>query len=114
MSMYRLILCLITAASIPCLGIAEAPPVESIDVGARLEPFVDDYLITQMGGTSLLLHPPAEGETVLTFDKPWEGLYCGYVTVIKDGDLYRLYYRGLPNSGKDGSDAEVTCYAESA
>ncbi|MCC6695647.1 MAG: hypothetical protein IT365_08450, partial [Candidatus Hydrogenedentes bacterium] len=37
-----------------------------------------------------------------------------YVTVIKDGDLYRLYYRGLPNSGKDGSDAEVTCYAESA
>ncbi|MCC6489558.1 MAG: hypothetical protein IT364_18820, partial [Candidatus Hydrogenedentes bacterium] len=114
MTTYRAILCIAIAVFVPCLGFAQSPPVESIDVGARLEPFVDNHLITQMGGTSLLLHPPTEAETVLTFDKPWEGLYCGYVTVIKDGDLYRLYYRGLPNSGKDGSDAEVTCYAESA
>ena len=30
-----------------------------------------------------------------------------------DGPVIRLYYRGLPRAGQDGSDAEVTCYAES-
>src|SRR5215510_13972400 len=49
----------------------------------------------------------------LRFDKPWEGAFCGYATVIHDGPRYRLYYRGLPASGRDGSGAEVTCYAES-
>jgi hypothetical protein len=28
--------------------------------------------------------------------------------------LFRLYYRGLPTAGSDGSRREVTCYAESA
>ena len=50
---------------------------------------------------------------VLCFDEPWEGAFCGYVTVLADGEKYRMYYRGLPAAGKDGSEAEVTCYAES-
>jgi hypothetical protein len=50
---------------------------------------------------------------VLRFDKPWEGSFCGYATVLQDGPLYRLYYRGRPETGRDGSDGEVTCYAES-
>ncbi len=50
-------------------------------------------------------------ETVLAFDKPWEGEFCGYVTIIKDGDDYLLYYRGLPEAKADGSDSECTCYA---
>jgi len=83
------------------------------DIGARLELFVDDYLIASLDGAALKLHAPRPAETVLAFDEPWEGRYCGYVTVIKDGDLFRLYYRGLPNAGKDGSAAETTCYAES-
>ena len=49
----------------------------------------------------------------MKFDKPWEGPFSGYCTVIKDGDLYRLYYRGLPKANPDGSDDESTCYAES-
>src|SRR5690606_41276915 len=50
---------------------------------------------------------------VLNFDKPWEGNCSGYCTIIKDGDLYRMYYRGIREAGKDGNDNEVTCYAES-
>ena len=48
-----------------------------------------------------------------SFDQPWEGPFCGYCTVIQDGATYRLYYRGLPAAGRDGSAAEVCCYAES-
>ncbi len=90
---------------------AETSPV--IGIGSRLELFVDSYLIDQLQGTGLRLHEPQVGESVLKFDKPWEGLHCGYVSVLQDGELYRLYYRGLPVSGKDGSNDEVTCYAES-
>lgn len=90
---------------------AETSQVISID--SRLELFVNSFLIDQMKSTELRLHEPQIGESVLKFDKPWEGLHCGYVTVVQDGDLYRLYYRGLPVSGKDGSNDEVTCYTES-
>lgn len=82
-------------------------------IGSRLELFVDDYLIDKLQGATLRLHPPRDEGIVLKFDKPWEGRFCGYATVIKDGELYRLYYRGLPLAGRDGSAAEVTCYAES-
>ena len=43
-----------------------------------------------------MLHPPQPREIVLKFDQPWEGLYCGYETVLKDGDVFRFYYRGMP------------------
>ncbi|MBI2925837.1 MAG: hypothetical protein HYY24_09060 [Verrucomicrobia bacterium] len=84
-----------------------------LDIGSRLEPFVDHFLIDRLEGTTLKLHEPQPAGVVLKFDQPWEGIHCGYVTVIKDGEVYRLYYRGLPKSGRDGSEDEVTCYAES-
>ena len=86
---------------------------EVLDIGSRRELFLDRYLIAALNGTTLKLHRPVEKEAVLRFDKPWEGRFCGYVTVIKDGEKYRAYYRGLPVAGRDGSNTEVTCYAES-
>lgn len=83
------------------------------DIGGRLELFTDDFLLDSLDGAALKLHSPIPAETVLAFDKPWEGKFCGYVTVIKDAELYRLYYRGLPEAAKDGSEMESTCYAES-
>jgi len=83
------------------------------DIGSRLELFVDDWLIEKLDGARLELHHPVPREVVLRFDKPWEGVFCGYVTVIQDGDLYRMYYRGRPSGGADGDAHEVTCYAES-
>lgn len=84
-----------------------------IDIGSRLELFVDHYLIDKLDGTVLKLHTPHPSDVAVKFDNPWAGAFCGYCTIIKDGDIYRLYYRGLPLAGKDGSNTEVTCYAES-
>ncbi len=84
-----------------------------IDLGSRLELFADRYLIDELNGTELRLHSPQCTGAVLQFDNPWEGRYCGYSTTFKDGDKYRLYYRGLPMAGRDGSTTEVTCCAES-
>ncbi len=62
-----------------------------------------------MRGVSLELHPPRRAEVVLRFDKPWEGSHSAYVTVLKDGDRYRMYYRGWP----DTEQPDQVCYAES-
>lgn len=85
---------------------------EAIEIGDWRQLFVDDYLIDQLDGAQLKLHPPQPREIVLRFDQPWEGLYSGYETVLKDGDLYRFYYRGMPEA-KHTLDVEVTCVAES-
>ncbi len=77
------------------------------------ELFVDYYLIDKLDNLDLVMHEPRDEGPIFYFDKPWEGKFCGYATIIKDGNLYRIYYRGLPNAGKDYSTAEVTCYAES-
>lgn len=96
------------------LAVPPAFAQDPIDIGTRLEPIVDRFLIDSLQGTSLVLHAPRSEENVLNFTEPWEGLYCGYVTVFKDGDRYRMYYRGMPTSQADGSEVESTCYAESA
>ncbi len=84
-----------------------------VDVSNRRQIFVDDTCIGRLANARLVLHSPRDEGAVMQFDRPWEGPFCGYVTVIKDGDIYRLYYRGLPRAGGDGSSDERTCYAES-
>lgn len=93
---------------------AVAPTTDALRIGSRLEPFLDHYLIDRMEGASLKLGVPQPAEIAITFDRPWEGVAVGYVTVIQDGGTYRMYYRGLPDSDvPDGTDLETTCYAES-
>jgi hypothetical protein len=99
-----------------CAAAVPASPVESarpIDIGSRLELFVDRFLIEKMDGTRLQLHEPVPAGIAVTFDRPWEGSFSAYVTVLKDGGTYRMYYRGIPEAGGDSSNLEVTCYAES-
>lgn len=84
-----------------------------IDLGSRRELFVDRLLIDKLQGASLVLHHPHDEGIAVRFDKPWEGRFCGYATVIHDGPLYRVYYRGRSSAGKDGTDNEVTCCADS-
>lgn len=89
-----------------------APP---IDIGNRLELFVDDHLIGQMTGDvrQQLLRPEPK-EVVLVTDQPWEGNTSGYYTLFQDGDLYRMIYRGWQHDAqKRAAHKEVTCYAES-
>ena len=90
---------------------ANAPEVRAL--GDRRELFVDRFLIEKLQGAELTLERPRPENIVVRFDQPWEGAFCAYATVLHDGPLYRLYYRGVPNSGEDGRSGEVTCYAES-
>lgn len=90
------------------LALAQIP-----NIGTNRELFVDDYLIERLEGTELILHEPIDQGEVIRFEKPWEGAFSAYFTIIKDGGTYRAYYRGVPKAGRDGNDSEVTCYAES-
>lgn len=89
------------------------PPAGAVDIGDGRQLFLDDHVVDRLDDVRLVLHEPRDEGIVLKFDRPWEGAFSGYATVIRDGDLFRLYYRGLPTAGKDGSRLEATCYAES-
>jgi hypothetical protein len=99
-----------------CLLILGCPVISNgqgiIQMADHREIFVDHYLIDKLNGVSLKLHEPHDEGPVFYFDKPWEGAFSGYMTIIKDGDILRAYYRGTPVA-KDGGTNEVTCYAES-
>jgi len=92
-------------------GIPRAEPGEKtmIEIGSRRELFVDSFLVDSLtGDVRRQLHHPTPREIVLTFDRPWEGQYCGYFSVVRDEKL-RIYYRGWAQL--DGRDC--TCVAES-
>lgn len=96
--------------SYPQIGCGQDDSV--IQLGDRRELFVDDYLIDTIIHGKLIIHHPHNEGSVLAFNRPWEGPFCNYITVIRDGNLFRAYYRGS-QGGRDGNDSEVTCMAES-
>src|SRR3954470_20895494 len=93
---------------------AQPPAKQPTDIGTRVEMFVDERLIdpAHRHGISLELQTPVRREVVLTTDKPWEGIFSAYFTILQDGPKFRLYYRGSGPVG-DNSDRQYTCYAES-
>ena len=107
------------------MGAGTPPPVSLISIGSRLELFVDDFLIDQRQGVELKLHEPRSMGTVMVFDQPWEGVTSGYASVFKDGDTYRMYYRGSsdpsytikatvrPDERVVPLHPQYACYAES-
>jgi len=94
-----------------------AGAAEPIDIGSRLELMVDDHLIESTEGVERRLHHPTPREVAIVHDAPWEGGACAYHTVFRDGELYRMYYRGhrfTMAPGKLGSaHREVVCCAVS-
>ena len=84
-----------------------------LQLGSQRELFVDHYLVAKMDGVQLRLHEPHRDGVALKFDRPWEGGFSCYTTVIKDGSTYRMYYRGLPIATRDDSPEATVCYAES-
>ena len=82
------------------------------DINSRLELFIDDWLIEEMNGVSLQMHRPSPQEVVLEFNQPWEGSISYDPVVMKEGDRYRLWYRGC---GSESTwEDQCTAYAESA
>lgn len=89
------------------LGIAEAAPLR---IAERRELFIDDAVLDRLEGVEVRLGSPALAGTAMTFEEPWEGRFCTFVTVLRDGSKFRMYYRGV---GDGGAKSEITCYAES-
>ncbi|MEM4169419.1 MAG: hypothetical protein QXZ66_02995 [Thermoproteota archaeon] len=76
------------------------------NMGSRLELFIDDWLIAETRNVELRLHNPVPQEVSIFFNEPWEGNTSGYVTVFKDNDCFRMYYRGSNHDfGNRGGDA---------
>ena len=112
--MYCCIKIVLPVLMVLCFGVS-APCAEPVDIGNRLELFVDDYLIDKIEGEiHQQLIEPEPKEVVFVADESWEGNVSGYYTVFRDGDIYRMIYRGweLVYGGK-AIHGEVACYAES-
>jgi hypothetical protein len=98
-------------------GKAAEPEPAPIVIHRQLQLFVDTALIEHADGVRLQLQTPRPAEVALKFDAPWEGSGNHYVTVFKDGDRYRMYYRAwhrphlLPTS--QDHPATFICCAES-
>lgn len=96
------------AASAVAFTTLSAQAAELRDIGGRLELFVDKYLVERLTGTEMKLHEPRMAPAT---DAPANNLEYG--TVIKDGDLFRLYTREARGAKADGDEPEVTRYCES-
>lgn len=83
-------------------------------IGSRRELFVDRELVAELHGVELRPGLPVDAGVALQLDRPWEGAFSGYTTVIADQGRFRLYYRGVPVAKGDGNADEVTCCAESS
>jgi len=71
-------------------GKNEAP----LDIGSRRELLLDDYLLAAMKGRAQFrLHHPVPREPALVTDRPWEGNQCGFISVFRDDEGYRMYYK---------------------
>jgi hypothetical protein len=108
-----ILLALVAVYSVTGLwGAENTSALKVLDLGSHRELFADHYLIDSMSNVSLMLHKPEDEGGVLEFNEKWEGPFSAYCTVIHDGNLFRLYYRGKPKPSADGVN-EVTCVAES-
>jgi len=107
---------MVIAAAVSCSAQKAAGEKDKIiNIGSQRQLLVDNFLIDHFTGkASLRLHHPVMNEIVMVNDKPWEGTYSNYNSIFKDGDIYRMYYRGW-NRGKKGELTHdmVWCYAES-
>lgn len=90
------------------LAVDESARPQVLDIGSRRELFVDRFLIERLDNATLKLQQPQLAAPML---EPADSLEYG--TVIRDGDLFRLYTRDARNSRFDGDVTEVTRYCES-
>ena len=93
------------------IAMAQAPDSKqpgTRDIGSRRELFIDRFLIDRLENATLKLHEPRLAPAM---SEPADDLEYG--TVIKDGDLFRLYTRDARGSKFDGDTTEVTRYCES-
>jgi hypothetical protein len=83
----------------------------AIDIGSRLELFIDRQIVETLTQTAFRLHAPQPQPL------PANPVTGAYMSVLKDGDLYRAYGRRYDptytDERFDGNKGEITWYAES-
>jgi hypothetical protein len=85
-----------------------------ISLGLRKALLVDRHFISDSVGTRLRLHPPKKtGERLIESEHPWENATINWFSVLKDGDLYRMWYECYDVEGWPTADDTSFCYAES-
>lgn len=81
-----------------------------VEVGQRLELFIDRHLVESMDNVELRLHRPRPAPAV-------EGPSGAYMTVLRDGDRFLGYYRAVAPDYEgrrfDGHPGERTCVVQS-
>ena len=76
-----------------------------IKIGNQRELFWDEYLInTSLTGAYLKQHQPRLGDIAMVLDKPWEGDGSDYFSIVRDGDIYRMYFVANWTASPDGSE----------
>lgn len=95
-------------AVLPSAHAQSTSPTGVLDLGSRRELFVDRFLIESLENATLRLHEPQPTPPMNEPADPME-----YGTVIKDGELFRLYTRDGRGAKFDGDVTEVTRYCES-
>ncbi len=103
----KLLSIFIFALLTPVLAIAQSP----ITLQNQRELFVDNYLLDTLHKVDNRLINPVSAGAVIKFDKPWEGNFCTYVSIVNNGEKFMMYYRGAGIASESGG--QVTCYAES-
>src|SRR5687767_9862740 len=87
-TMKRSAICGAAVALSTGLAFGAADPTAPLQIGHRLELFIDRYLIAELHNATLRLGQPRREEIVLRFDQPWEGPFAGALGVIQDKDVY--------------------------
>ena len=85
---------------------------EQVAMKLTRELFVDAHLVRKSTGIRLVCHEPVSAGTAFVFDRPWEGPFSNFATVVHDSGKVRLYYRGIPVPTHYQGD-ESLCVAES-
>ncbi|MFH1742280.1 MAG: hypothetical protein ABIH23_25020 [bacterium] len=107
--------------------ISQANATTAIRIGSERQLFIgpwtedgrDSHLVASMNNVTMTAHEArVTGERLIELDKPWEGTHLvdPRFTILKDGDLFRMYYCTMPIYPENEKDLHqrIVCYAESA
>lgn len=107
----------INKAGLSVEEIQKSVAAEPLNIGSRLELFIDDYIIDDLKGEAeVILHHPTPREHVMDYDAPWEGSGSGYHSVFEDNGLYRMYYKAWQHTASSDLSTVhplLCAYAES-
>ena len=90
------------------------PKPMAINIGNHNQLFIDDLFFEKQENIELSIHQPYLEEKILIRDQPWESRSLDTPCILKDGDLYKMWYRADEGSrDKNSEDKSWVCYAES-